>query len=378
MAIDAGHPHHSLIGGMRDIPRDGVRKRGARVQVPVEDGYVDVLAPDCGPVQLHFPLESLNETILDTLRVWRGSKGLRHWAALQRLLSVEGGRSGRVQWKLEEHLEACGYSQRSREDAKLRGEIAHEVELLTKMELAVYDRNGKLRLRQALLTPITKAERQIEGTDTWALEGLVLEVHPLLYDGVRDGKTGRVGTNWYPQTIELAQLDDVRFPYAIALGLVLPMRWRWVWAQDQKFCALSGASLLRTAGITYDRRRAGPAWSSLRRTLDQLQAINALGRYEWVRNPETLDGVCHLYPPLWAIDRTVHALPPLEAKPSSLPSLGRELRVWRRARELTQKDAAELLGVSERTVRNAEVASESGLGPALTKALNRLDQQTGK
>lgn len=372
MAIDAGHPHHSLVGGMRDMPKDGLRKRGAKGQLAVEDGYVEVLAPGYGSAQLHFPLACLSETIVDSLREWRGSKGLRHWAALQRLLSVEGGRSGRVTWNLDDHLEALGYSEKTRTRRDIRADVVGEVELLTKMELAVYDKNGKLRLEQALLTPILKAKRQVEDTNTWVLEGLTLEVHPLLYEGVRDPKTGELGKNWYPQTIEVAKLDDVRFPYAIALGIVLPIRWRWAWGVGKDHCALSGANLLNLAGIKYDRARASRAWSALQRNMDALIGINALGRYEWVREPETLNGLCHLYPPTWAVNRTIHSLPPIEKPTPKVAATGKELREWREGRGWTQAKLAETLGVVVRTVNGAEAKPDAALGPAVAKRLKDL------
>jgi hypothetical protein len=377
MAIDAGHPHHSLVSGMRDIPKDGMRKRGAKAQLPVDNGYARVLAPNGSSAQLHFPLAGLNESILETLREWRGPKGLRHWAALQRLLSVEGGRSGRVTWRLDEHLDAIGYAERTRRNPDVRADVAKEVELLTQLELAVYDSQGKLRLRQALVTPITKAERQIEGTDTWALEGLDLVIHPLLYDGVRDPKTGQIGSHWYPQTTELAKLDDVRFPYAIPLGLVLPIRWRWSWTEGRDHCALSGASLLNAAGIPHINRRSDRAWLALRKTLDELLHIKALGRYEWEREPETLNGLCRLYPPEWAVDRTVHALPPIEKPHTKLPANGRELREWRKRKEWTQEQLAKRLIVSLRTIEAAESNTETPLGPAIRKNIHRLRDAPG-
>lgn len=372
MAIDAGHPHHSFVSGMRDIPKDRMRHRGAPAQLPVERGYIQLLAPNCGSVQLHFPIEGLNETLLETLRTWRGSKGIRHWAALQRLLSVEGGRSGRVTWRLDEHFEALGYSERSCRDPRLRAEVAHEVELLTQMELAVYDVNGKLRLRQALLSPIAKGERLVEGSQIWALEGLSLEVHPLLYDGVRDPRTGQIGTHWFPQTTELAKVDDVRFPFVVALGLVLPIRWRWAWAEKRDHCALSGGSLLNAAGIRPHDRRGARAWLALRKTIAELQRISALDRVEWTSEPESINGICRLYPPAWAVDRTLHALPPIETPSIKLPTTGRELREWRMGKGWTQETLGEALDVSERTVKRAEAARDIALGPTVTKRLKTL------
>src|SRR5439155_1324829 len=185
-------------------------------------------------------------------------------AALQRLWSVEGGRGGAARWTLEVHLDALGYGERARRSPALRRRVAREVELLTRLELAVYAPDGRLRAQQPLITVGTKYSA-LHGT-AWMLEGMELRVNEWLYRGVRDPKTGALGADWYPAPVELAQIDHVRFPYALALGLVLPMRWRWdLGTRDH--CALTGAKLLATAGIRYSRHDPGRAWAALRRNL---------------------------------------------------------------------------------------------------------------
>ena len=53
------------------------------------------------------------ERVIHAVRDWRGWEGLRHWAALQCLLTI-AGRTGRIRWKLEDHMDALGYGERSR------------------------------------------------------------------------------------------------------------------------------------------------------------------------------------------------------------------------------------------------------------------------
>jgi hypothetical protein len=401
IAIDAGRVHHDIVTGMRELPKDRVKHTGAPLMVEAERGKdgirrvplisvhrkrmraqraerFEVLAPGLA-MQVAFPFDEKNSVSLamvETLKRWRGPlntwkgpAGLRHWAAVLRLLSIEGAREGRVRWTMERHLDAIGASEDTRHDPKALAEIGGIVELLTKLELAVYAPDGTLRLRQSILGAMNKIDRNLGST--WALEGMELHIHPLLYEGVRKAN-GDTGTNWFPQAAELAKIDHVRFPNAIALGLTLPMRWRWDWGDGRDHTTLSGAKLLEAAGIAYTLRHIGEAWRKLRRTLDKLITIEALGSFEWEGEPWTLGALCHLHPPPWARDRTVHALPPVEPSPAAFrtPMTGAELVAWRKRKNLTQAAAAARLGVGARTIRRAE--TDAKLGPALRKAFAKL------
>ena len=373
MAIDAGKEHHALMSAMRDFPKDPVTHRGKKQQALQLGDRIEVLAPGDGGIQLTLPLEgvNLNEAMVSTLRAWRGWEGLRHWAAVQRLLSVEGARAGRVRWTLERHLDAIGASKRSRQDPKFRQRVGHEVELLTKLELAIYAKDGSVRMRRALLTPTAKYDR-IQGAE-WALEGMELEIHPMLYSGVRDPESGELGANWFPQAAEVPRLDHVTHPHALALGLILPIRWRWDWLNKQNHTRMKGLTLLSTAGVPYQQRRASEAWTKLRRNLEELQRIGALGAIEWEGEPWSADGICLLYPPQWARDRTVHQLAPVEPQAAHRePLTGRELLEWRKREGVSQAEAAKQLGVGVATVKRAEASGEAPLGPALAKAFFRF------
>jgi DNA-binding XRE family transcriptional regulator len=404
MAIDAGRVHHDIVIGMRDLPKDPVRHTGAALNVAKPERGPDgiprvqligvhrkrsrlankraerfeVLAPGLA-MQVSFPFDeksSVGLAMVETLKRWRGPfntwkgpAGLRHWAAVLRLLSIEGAREGHVRWTMERHLDAIGASEDTRHDPKALAEIGGIVELLTKLELAVYAPDGTLRLRQSILSAMNKIDRNLGST--WALEGMELHIHPLLYDGVRKAN-GATGTNWFPQAAELAKIDHVRSPNAIALGLTLPMRWRWDWGDGRDHTTLTGQKLLETAGISYTLRHLAEAWRKLRRTLDKLITIDALGGFDWEGEPWTLAGRCHLYPPQWARDRTVHALLPVEPPPAAFrsPMTGAELVAWRKRENLTQEAAAARLGVGLRTIRRAE--TDAKLGPALRKAFAKF------
>ena len=205
IAIDAGRTNHDLLSSWRDVPKD--TRQGHPVQST--DGRIELLAPGRS-VQLHLDIEGgASSAIVREIKNWRGWMGLRNWAALQRLLSVEGGRSGVVRWSLDAHLEALGYSNKKRLRHETRAAVAREVEMFTKLELAVRGPDGKERERRPLIFPTRKFDKLV-GSD-WVLDGMELQINPLLYGGVR-AKGGEIGRNWHPAPVEIAQVDHVRHP----------------------------------------------------------------------------------------------------------------------------------------------------------------------
>ena len=200
-----------------------------------------------------------------------------------------------------------------------------------------------------------------------------LEIHPLLYSGVRDTESGELGSNWYPQTAALPTVDHVRFPHTYPLGLILPIRWGWDWKKGRDFTRIGGGELLRLAGIPYVMRRAAVAWAKLRKNLAELERIGGIGRIEWEGEPWSLSAIAMLYPPQWARERTVHQLRPVELKVETfdVPMTGAELIAWRNREGLTHVAAAARLGVGVRTVERAESSPERPVGKALRRALSR-------
>jgi hypothetical protein len=368
MAIDAGKHHNWLLSGWRDMPRDGVRHRAAGGSAVEMDGRVELMLPGTATqLALPIPMEGLSATAIALLREIRGAKGLRHWCALQRLLSVEGGRRGWVRWTLDEHLEAMGYHASTRADPERRAEAAAEVEVLTKLELVVYDKANTARHRAPLLTVGNRFERI--AASKWALEGMELRINELLYGGVRT-TSGELGTNWMPVPVELAKLDHVRNPYAHALGMLLAIRLRWD-IGDGRALRVTGGKLLELAGIRYTDRRAADAWSKLKRTLDALVGVELL-TYRWDAEPWTLDTLCRISPAGWLMDRMGRGLVPVERPPAVIPRTGAELLEWREGRGWSQRAAAKRLGVSQQALSKAEAKPLGVLGPGLVEALKHL------
>lgn len=378
MAIDAGRDHHSLLSGWKDLPQDRQRHTGAvhefaQVQ-PLGHERLRVMLFDRREqqsiqLQLPMPHEGLHANTITALRNIRGAKGLRHWCAIQRLLSVEGARQGWVRWSLDQHMEAMGYEERMRRDPAKRSEIAEEVEALTELELVAYAENNQERHRAPLLLVGNRFEH-LKGA-AWALEGMELRINDLLYGGVRDSQTGKLGTNWLPVPIELAQQDHVRHPYAHALGLLVSIRMRWDLWGGRDHLLVKSRTLLTVAGIPYDHKRPGRAWSRLTRELELLCSIGLLARVE---PPEPLgtEEMFKLYPSQWIVDRAQHQIPPDEGPASPPPMTGTELAEWRDKHDVSVTVLARKLGVSRTTVYNAERGGEKKLSKRFFRRMQEL------
>lgn len=364
VAIDAGQYHHEFLVSWRDLPKDGKER-----EYPTNAEKIELFAPGKS-VQLLLDLGAytISEAMITALRQHRKWEGLRHWAAIQRLLSVEGGRAGWVRWTLNDHLNALGVSPKERTRAAVRANAARQVEAFTKLELAAYDKNGTLRERRPLLIVGAKYDR-LHGSE-WELDGMELQINPLLYSGVRE-ENGKLGSNWHPAPTELARVDHVRHPYALFLGLVLPIRWRLALQDGKDHVTLSGENALRLAGIKYQKHDPKKAWEALERDLVELSRIGGLGRWEWdaADTPRSIKGRLHLWPAPWILDRTHHEVRPLELPPGPSVLTGAELKAWRKGRKLTQAQAAERLGVHRTTIARAEIAAVESLPPALADKL---------
>jgi hypothetical protein len=373
-AIDASRAHHDMTLGLNQAPRNLGRRKVVRSPVRIReldqpDRY-EILAPNGKSAQLLLPYDS-NETIHDaiirTLREWQDVEAVRQWYAMLCLFSVHGGRSGSARWTIDIHMDILGYAQRTRENPEARKRIAQHVQLLTKLEIAIYAPNGTLRARQPLIAVGTKYDR-LNGSE-WQLEGMELRINPFLYSGVRNPKTGEIGKDWFPASIELARVNPGQYPHAIGLGIILAIRWRWNWRDGLDHLSLTGTKLLEAAGIAFSRTDPGKTWNTLRNTIEELQRRDGLGRIEWDGEPWSLVGTCRLYPAQWVRDRTLHEIVPIESLPPPPIVTGAELKLWREQKGLSQATAAKILGVGQRTVRRAESEPKKPLGPAIREAM---------
>ena len=359
-ALDASQAHEAFIstwGGQTRSPN-------AKAQKVIDGGglFLEILATGQKPkAQLQFPMDNLNEGDIEHLKSIRGSRGLRHWAAIQNLLSQKGGRTGEVTWLIDEHIEALGLKSN---DADTRKAIAQEVEQLTNLWAVIYNADHSERMRFRIIEPVI--HETLQGTD-YVLDGMRLQMARQFYSGVRKSN-GKLGTAFAQVPTELARLDHRTraggFPYAIALGMLFAIRLRW---DDQQPLRLKGATLLRMGGMKLNKVTPGRSWQTLRHNLDELVRIGSIGAYRWEGTPG-LYTICEIPPAQWVKDRALHGIRPPRELPAADLLDGRSLSAWRANKGHSQSTAAKLLGVGKSTILRAEKVADKLLSPKLRKA----------
>lgn len=371
IAIDTCKEHTKLMEAWRDLPKS---KRVGH-KTTLKHGRLELILPDASEkrhfqLSLDFTGQPVASQVATVLREWRSWAGLRHWVAFQSQIT-SNQRQGWVRWTVDKHLKAMGLGKEWRRRLTTRRAAAEMVDLFTKIEIALYDEKGNIRERRPLVLKGNTYERLI-GSE-WEIEGLELKVNPMLYRGVRDAKTGKIGRNWWPTPKELAHIDHNKHGPAIALGTVLPARWRMELGQSNKtHIDLKGDSLLRASGLPYRQQDVVATWRSVERNLNELQRRGGLESWHWEGTPD-LGTVCRLHAPQWAVDRIAHGVPPKEKKPAPTALTGAELNAWRTRSDLTQNQAATRLGVTTRTIQRAEAAPNKPLSKKVREALSKQD-----
>ena len=374
IAVPAGKEHHAFVEGIRDWgPKQHPKLTAQQKPVGDETRY-ELLDPARG-VQLDLSLESgvsLPEVVVRALRRLRDDRALRHWLALLRLWAVEGKRSGEVRWTLDQHLDVLGIPKRQREDLAYCRRTAEEVEALTKLQLIELQPDGHERSRKPLIMVLNYHEK-LKGS-RWELDGLTLQANPLLYHGVRDMKTGRLGRHYWPLP-EAATRIAHRVQHAWALTLLLAIRFAWdVKPGRRDHVALRGDSLLQLAGIPYRTHEPQRAWNTLQTCLEELQRRHVIRHWEWAGPPDELHTVCRIFPSHVSLDHAVRGLLPTEPFAEPLPLTGKEFRSWRTERGWTQKHVATELGVGLATVKRTEAKKNMPLSKRMRRALQEWAQ----
>ena len=374
IAIDSSPHHDSLIGSWRasqageiegpTITKDNIARisligseRDVQLQLPI---------PNAGP-------QSFSQQLINALCEVKGQRGLRHWVTLLALFAP--GRRGYTRWMLDEHLIAMGVSEDWRRKRSFREKVAREVEALTHLELSVEFKNDQgdtYVVNRPLLLRDAKLYEKIEGESY--LEGIQLQPNEWVYGGVRK-ENGQIGKLWYPAPIELAQVNERKWPSVIPLGLHLAIRFRWdTFHKTQKFTRLSGKRLLTYASIEVKPGEPGRAWGRLEKTLNKLVEIGLIGEYVWSGKPWTNATMYDIYPAQRLVDVAERKLLPEEVIDIP-PATGGELKVWRKSRGLSQKAAADKLKVGIATIKRAETSGGKLKGRLLT-ALKEEDHQS--
>jgi len=374
-AIPAGNNHSMFIASMASLPKDEMRHRGEKnISVPEIDGKIELISPNPKkPIQLTLPIDEFNERMISAIHSLRGSFGLRNWAAILNLFSQEGSRTGRVKWTLDDHLLALGKPDWRRKPHK-RDEISKLIEFFTKCELVIYGSDNKIRARTPLLHIVDGIKIETKTEEIWSVGGMILQISPLIYEGVRNTSNKQLGKDWFPQTPRIAEIDHTKYPYAITLGLILPIRWRWRigelfnqgTAKDEIYIDIKAANLLSAAGINWKQNHQERVWERLELNLDKLIEVGGLKAYQWLGQKNRRECLLRLYAPQKANDHLLNSVPFVESTPPFIPKTGTDLKIWRKSYGFTQEELAENLNLGVATIKRAEALKEEIISKTIT------------
>ena len=374
IAVDAGRPHHEFLGGLIALPKHSSRKTSMTKKL-VKGGWRYELIVNGQPrqLQLTFPESTPNEEVLRQIRDVVGAAGLRHWAAIQTLFSIEGNRQGFVRWNIEDHHRALGYTQNKARTRAVQDDTISIVRTFTRFEISAIDKDGRERERRALVLVGGEFERRDDDAEEWRLQGLELTVNPLLYSGVRNHDTKRLSNNYWPQDARLAKINHQRYPYAHGLGLLLPIRWRWAANDNRDHIDVTGSTLLAMAGIPVPAVNPQRAWTSLNKTLQELMKHDCLGRFQVEdREGGPANSLWRLYPPKWQTDRVLRHIAPEDIWCDTPVLTGEQLRQWREERQISQANLSATIGVHRTTIARAELRPDAKLGRRLREAMQAI------
>ena len=370
-AVDASAPHVALWEGIAATIQPSlteslsVRQRENRV---TGVGKVELLAPG-RIVQLSLDLDtgSVRENVQRLIYEVVGPRAARHHVALEARLTTDGHRTGSVAWDVDAHLDTMGI--RPEEFRHHRAEAIAAVKALAKLEVAIYDQNHQIRVRQPIVA--VTAELDVQSDEGWQVRELILKYAPALYEGVRQ-LNGRPGRNWYPSPLALPTVNENRFPYAQSFGIILATRFRRAVDEKKDYVRLSGINALKAAGIKLSAKHPERAWTSLSQTLAVLVEIGSIKSWRWTSGPDTVQGVLEILAPDWSSDRALRGIRFKEPTAGEVPANGAELLAWRTRHRLTIEQAAARVGVSSRTILRAEQQPTKGLTNRLRARLRRF------
>jgi hypothetical protein len=309
--------------------------------------------------------------------------GLRDWLLLHRMNAEQGG--GDVfTWTLDEHCERTIYqrriAQRNRTLLDVQKEVTERLRLLHRAEL---------RYEQEVPWKGSVAKRWVRigkhglidipaGIDTFnGAEAARISILPELKGGASaNGERGRSFALVSEAALMLSGGD-------LRLAAVLACE-RTYSAQE------TGGVLVRTARYLWETgtlrggdpapKRRGEAAAALQRQLDKLAFIGESANWRQIDPGEVVPETrFEIPPPQWWRDQVVHRVPPLLGPSTAgTPRTGVELRAWREARALTQRQAAKLLGVGQATVARAETEGTKPLGDVVRRSLQGILDSSGR
>lgn len=309
------------------------------------------------PYQLELHADAggdVNNEIARGLVAELGPDALRDWLALHRSTSEQGS-SGSFLWTWEEHRERTHYADRVRRgnvrDADLARASRQRIWRFKQAELWASARAADGKVYRYRIGPfgLVDVDREILEADGKTPAVVGGRFNPEIY-GSR-GKGRAAGFTLLPDAA--LRLPDAEL--RIAVSAFYAMR------HGAGATRMKARTLWDYAGLTEGQRKDRRRWLQCRavteRTLDALSAIGI----RWAGGGALPDDVYELTAPGWWTDRLVHRVGPVLAGPATagVPRTGLELAAMRKARGLSQRALAGVVGASQPTVQRAEKSPEA-------------------
>lgn len=292
---------------------------------------------------------SIDEEIARGLVAELGADALRDWLALHRTASGQGA-DGAFRWTWEEHRERTHYADVVRNgkahDADLARATRQRIWRFKQAELWAEGRarDGKVLRERVGPFGLIDVNREILEADGLTPAVVAGRFNPKLYSPT--GKAERAGFTLLPD----AALRLPTAPLRILVSAVYAMR------RASGVSRMKARTLWEYAGLADRQRQDKRRWPQCRtateRALGELEAVGV----RWTGGGDGPDAVYELTAPTWWTDRLVHRVGPVLEAPATagVPRTGAELGAMRKARGLSQRVIAGVVGASHQTVMRTE------------------------
>lgn len=374
--VGATKPARAVIAALSTGPftRDEGPAPWANAELYRDEGRVELMwngRPS--PLQLSLRLdngEALGREVIRGILAELQTDGVRDWLVLHRI-AQEQGCTGTLRWTWAEHRERTAYADRIRNknatEAELQSAVVSRLWRKANATLRLWaERDGKrgwVRVGPFGLLDIPAGVEVLTAAGS-CLDVAKVVINPALYEGAKAGDE-RPHFALVPDEVLRLPGEHVRLAVELVYG--------WQDKRSPSGIVRLAETLWQWAGIAESQYTQRKRWPEVIRTLESM--LDMLGRtmgMDWNREGEPGPKASYtLRPPQAWVDRALHHAPPILVSKAAVPRTGAELKAWREARGLSQRDLAALCGLSQSKLARAErdLALPEATVEALAKAM---------
>jgi hypothetical protein len=296
--------------------------------------------------------------------------GVRDWLTLHRM-AAEQGATGKVRWTWAEHRERTAYDRlirtKNATESELAAAVVSRLERMKRAELRWNTSTADGKWAWARIGPFGLIDIPAAGGLEIGGEARVAKIvlNPAIYEGAARGSKAPHFALLPERALELPGPQ---------LRLLAHLFLDFTYAREVDGVTRKAGTLWSYAGIQAGEDTPRKRWPDATRALARaLDAVGDAVGWDWSCAPgDNADTLYRIRPPAWWTDRVLRGVP-ADYGPSlaSTPRTGAELKAWRTARGLSQREVAALVGLSHPTILRAEKRAEAPLDPALAAALAR-------